>query len=648
MAYLKNMDVDDKSHKFLAEELLIPNVDKCDLSRANMFTNHVVQALVPNHGETPQVFTGFENQVGEYSQSMKKFDVKMKVLSIIEKNSHNAMYILQEVKSKKVHVVEKRTHGRITEHYGYALNTEVLDTLEEGDIVEPDVTLVHSSSHDEHGSLRYGLNLNTLYATMHGLNYEDGIIISESAREKMTYETVEEIVVTINNNDILVNYFGDNNKYKCFPDIGEFTKDGILCSRRRVNYESAFVDLSNRSLKAINFTNDTIFYAKGRIVDIIVYANVDEETLGAHVYNTQIVKYQQMERDYHERVTAALAPLVEGKECDKHFTPEVAYIYSRSKGIAAGKKWTFEKSEYDGVVIKFVVAYTEKVVVGSKVTNRYGGKGVISKIIPDAEMPATSDGRIAEVIISCLGVINRLNPASLVEIELTFIARKVAERAKELNSTVEAADYIIDFISRINERQAESFREMLDSLEPAMFDRAIMQMIEEGIPIHQPPFFGSIRLQQIHSMYQYYGFEPDKLVGIETPMLMGKMYFLILKHHPASKFSARSARYISIKEVPSKNTRDYKAGQALYSTTPVRLGEQELVCMMLLKNPEELFRFIRQTSSNRDDRETLIHTLLTEDPYNIQRIEISDNSESHTMSILNAYLTSIGLQLVED
>jgi DNA-directed RNA polymerase beta subunit len=198
---------------------------------------------------------------------------------------------------------------------------------------------------------------------------------------------------------------------------------------------------------------------------------------------------------------------------------------------------------------------------------------VISKILPDKDMPTTVEGINADVVLSCLGIINRLNPASLYELELSFMARKVSERASTLNSTTEASEYILDFINRINPTQAESFKEMLESLEPEVFDKAIMEMIESGIPIHQPPFFGNMTLDQLHSMYKYYGFEPDHFKNIETPMILGKMYFLILKHNSSSKFSARSARYINMKETPSKNTRDYKAGQALYSTTPVRLGK---------------------------------------------------------------------------
>jgi len=55
------------THKFLAEELLIPNLNKCDSVRVNMFDNHLPQALVLENPDFPNVFTNFENQVGKYS-----------------------------------------------------------------------------------------------------------------------------------------------------------------------------------------------------------------------------------------------------------------------------------------------------------------------------------------------------------------------------------------------------------------------------------------------------------------------------------------------------------------------------------------------------------------------------------------------------
>jgi DNA-directed RNA polymerase beta subunit len=199
---------------------------------------------------------------------------------------------------------------------------------------------------------------------------------------------------------------------------------------------------------------------------------------------------------------------------------------------------------------------------------------VISKILPDNEMPTTEDGRRADVIVSCLGVINRLNPSSLIELELNAIAYDITRRMVNLD-TDSAIDLCIEFINDINPVQAKSFRSMFDEIDDGSKAEAIQDMItSEGIPIHQSPFYGNVTLDQMVNLYNKYNFKPSKFAGIENPMILGKIYYLCLKHHPMSKFSTRSARYINIKEIPAKNSRDFKAGQAVYSTTPVRCGKQ--------------------------------------------------------------------------
>jgi hypothetical protein len=75
--------------------------------------------------------------------------------------------------------------------------------------------------------------------------------------------------------------------------------------------------------------------------------------------------------------------------------------------------------------------------------------------------------------------------------------------------------------------------------------------------------------------------------------------------------------------------------------------EQELINLLILKNPEETYRFIRQMSSSRPDREALINSILQDDIFNMEKIEEVDGHETHTMTILNSYLTTIGIKLVQ-
>jgi DNA-directed RNA polymerase subunit beta len=75
------------------------------------------------------------------------------------------------------------------------------------------------------------------------------------------------------------------------------------------------------------------------------------------------------------------------------------------------------------IVIK--VAQMRKVVVGDKLAGRHGNKGVISKVVPQSDMPYLSDGTVVDVIISPLSVLSRMNLGQLLEAHLGLAAKKL-------------------------------------------------------------------------------------------------------------------------------------------------------------------------------------------------------------------------------
>ena len=74
----------------------------------------------------------------------------------------------------------------------------------------------------------------------------------------------------------------------------------------------------------------------------------------------------------------------------------------------------------------FVKAYSA-MNVGDKLANRYGGKGVVSAILPDDDMPQGADKQPLEILLNPLGVVSRVNPAQLIETALGKIARKTGK-----------------------------------------------------------------------------------------------------------------------------------------------------------------------------------------------------------------------------
>ena len=85
-----------------------------------------------------------------------------------------------------------------------------------------------------------GINVLLMYIAKNKTT-EDAIEISESCAKKFRSPLVKKISFMINENDILLNLYGNKDIYKVIPDIGEEIKDGILAAVRRENKEEAIL-----------------------------------------------------------------------------------------------------------------------------------------------------------------------------------------------------------------------------------------------------------------------------------------------------------------------------------------------------------------------------------------------------------------------
>ena len=175
----------DGEHKFLAEELLQPMTNKCDVGRTNMFTSHISQTVVLDQPERPRVFSRFENAFGAYTTAVKVLPEDATVISVFEKNPLQKVYALQYADGRvDIHFSAPVRH--LTENYGYRLTSEALDAVEPGDALQAGTQIQGWPCTDEDGNFRYGLNLKTVYMNLEGRTYEDGIVCSESAAERLT------------------------------------------------------------------------------------------------------------------------------------------------------------------------------------------------------------------------------------------------------------------------------------------------------------------------------------------------------------------------------------------------------------------------------------------------------------------------------
>jgi DNA-directed RNA polymerase beta subunit len=641
-----------ETHDFLGEVLLVPNADKNDTQRIQMFTNHINQAVVLTHGEIPKVFTRFENQVGKVSSSYIQMKEDCNVIKIIARNNRRYSVIVQYKESKKVDVIQLTTATNLTEDYGYINNIPELEDWETITEINKGTLLSNSTAYDDCMNLKYGVNLKTVYYANAGMTFEDSIVISETAAKKLSHATVSKFQIPVNSNDLLLNLYGDKEHYRGLPQIGEEIRGGILCGRRRMVNMTMASQLNDDALCKMTST-DAVYYGHGVVDDIFVYCNRNVEDLNDPVYE-QLRDIIYRQEAYDEELVKTLAPYRE----QGLLTADASFAYTRAKDSietedSPKKKWLSENS-FDNMVIEVTVVEEKPAMVGSKITNRYGGKGVISvisktgkseeatvRIVPDAEMPETESGERAEVCLNPLGVLNRINPGCLYELEITAIMKQWLERWQNSDPDTKY-EKLRTLMMSLSYNQLESFDKFVEENEE-LRDNIVNEFYAKGVPIHMPPFFGNIEFEELMDARDFLEIKETKFKGIETPMTFGYMYFIKLRHEPSSKMSVRSCGQINQKGVPNKANRNYRSRLSPYSNTPVRLGEQELANLALINDNKSVFEMLDFHSSNKADREQLISELLQKEPGG--NLEVQKGSYSTVKELLKAYFTSLGLRL---
>lgn len=355
MSDLPTKEVND--HSFLSEELLIPNVNKMDGSRTNMVCSHLSQLLILNNAEAPLVFTNFENQVGKYSSGINRIEENGKVLACLEFNKFNKLVLIQ--KGKTLDLVHVCHANNITENFGYRyIHNDKLSRV--GSTIKKNEIVHRNNMYDDEGNFQYGVNLNTLYLPFKGKTYEDPVVISESAAKKLSHSNVDTYYIMLNQNDVLI---------KELPQVGESIKDGILTIRRRINNATVLSEFKKNVFNKV-LPDDVVFYADGIVSDIKVYCNTPRDL--EYPYNSLLKETEATQKEVYKD----LLELLEKKTIAKlKFSDNVNFWRRKATDCLAKVPFTYEKSQFEGIVVVVQVENEEACLLGSKLTGRYGNKG---------------------------------------------------------------------------------------------------------------------------------------------------------------------------------------------------------------------------------------------------------------------------------
>ncbi|MDX9841439.1 MAG: DNA-directed RNA polymerase subunit beta, partial [Desulfobulbus sp.] len=230
-----------------------------------------------------------------------------------------------------------------------------------------------------------------------------------------------------------------------------------------------------------------------------------------------------------------------------------------------------------GVVkmVKIYVATKRKLAVGDKMAGRHGNKGVVSRLLPEEDMPYFADGTTVDLVLNPLGVPSRMNVGQVLECHLGFAAKKLGEQVAELARRCE--------VDQVKKRLQELFSaKEYALLTDGLDDDQLLDMVRKygrGIHVATPVFDGASE-SEIRQMLVQAGVDEvgqstlyDGLTGepFDNAITVGTMYMLKLHHLVDNKIHARSTGPYSLV------TQQPLGGKAQFGGQ--RLGEMEVWAM---------------------------------------------------------------------
>lgn len=373
------MDVSPKQ-VVSAATACIPFLENDDSNRALMGANMQRQAVPLLSAEAPLVGTGMEYVSGKDSGAavINKYD------GIVEKVDAKDIYVrrISEVDGKEVEgdLDHYRLQKFIRSNQGTCYNQKPI--VSKGDRVVKGEILADGPSMDN-GELALGRNALVAFMTWDGYNYEDAVIMSERFVKDDIFTSIH-----------IEEFESEARDTKLGPE--EITRD--------------IPNVGDEALK--NLDEDGIIRVGAEVIDgDILVGKVTPKGMTELSAEERLLHAIFGEKAREVRDTSLRVPNGGGG-----IVHDVK-VFNREDGD--------ELSPGVNKLVRVYIVQKRKISEGDKMAGRHGNKGVISKILPEEDMPFMPDGTPVDVMLNPLGVPSRMNIGQVLELHLGMAAREM-------------------------------------------------------------------------------------------------------------------------------------------------------------------------------------------------------------------------------
>ncbi len=370
----EKMDYMDVSPKQLISvaTALIPFLENDDTNRALMGSNMQRQAVPLLCPENAIVATGIERRIAYDSGVM----VNAKKAGIVKSVASDLIVITEDDGTEREYILKKFERS----NQGTCLNQRPI--VDKGERIEEGQTIADGPS-TKNGELALGRNILVGFMSWEGYNYEDAILLSEKLVREDVFTTIHIEEHEIEARDTRL---GEEEITRDIPNVGEdalkdLDEDGIVRIGAEVNSGDILV---------------------GKVTPKGETELTPEERLLRAIFG---------EKSREVRDTSLKVPHGEG-------------------GIVVDVK-IFTRANKDelapGVnkLVRVYIAQKRKISIGDKMAGRHGNKGVISRILPESDMPFMADGTPLQIVLNPLGVPSRMNIGQVLEVHLGLVCKQL-------------------------------------------------------------------------------------------------------------------------------------------------------------------------------------------------------------------------------